>query len=879
LSAATSSATTPTPDAAWLLTFLPFSRLSTDAANYVVSVAEPASIPAGEVIVSPGDQPGLTVIRAGNATVTSPNAARPYTVGPGAAFGIRSILSGQPLYLGATAGRGGSAAAAASLALASLEDAAAAGDGRPPVAALLADTTGEATLEVSGAVTSPFEAGGPGAPAAAAGPADPAPATPPPPPPPPPTLVWRFPASILDQLASRFPGAERELLAGAAERAEAEAAAAASARAELEDDRARGAALQPYLVTAPKRGVIGASKYADRLRRAVVGASRSPTRAPVLVFGEPGLNKDNIAALIHFGSPDFARPLIAVDCDRLDSEGAVLFGRGNRRGLLAWLGDGTLLLNNVHLTPPGLRDALRALVTTGAYTPAPSPRRAAGAGGLAPAPILASPARIMITAEKRVADFEALMTVIKVPPLRVRPADVGPLARFFLADLSRRAGLPPTDLTSSALRQLEAYTFPDNIAELQAAVERAAAQSATAPGVAAAAAAAAAATASREGLAPVGGRPGGGPAAKAARASATKRLALSLPSPLAAAAGKLSEAVSSAAESSAVARKLMRGGSKGSAARGGGAPPAGGPPLALASLADVDLDAQPLPPAPGAASGAAIPAVALISAESLWFAAEGRDRLRLNLLATLPWLRPFLRGDFWVETLNFKIIAPIYAAYVAYLFLGPQDRAHSFGLNLFWCWWWPGIFLVYPALGRVWCTVCPFMIYGELVQRARTAAGAKLRRWPKESIEAWGPWFLYALFFGILVWERVWRLGAFWCVQGRREAGGGRRWWVRPARPPGARRPGQGEPRPRGPRALCSGPQGRKGRERGAVRGGGPPLSTFPPPPLIITIITPFPSHRRPRRPLLLAAPPHHGRRHGLLLLLREAALVPVPGE
>jgi hypothetical protein len=55
--------TLPTPDAAWLLTFLPFSRLSTDAANFLAATAAVASIPAGEVVVSPGDPPGLTLLR------------------------------------------------------------------------------------------------------------------------------------------------------------------------------------------------------------------------------------------------------------------------------------------------------------------------------------------------------------------------------------------------------------------------------------------------------------------------------------------------------------------------------------------------------------------------------------------------------------------------------------------------------------------------------------------------------------------------------------------------------------------------------------------------------------------------------------------------
>lgn len=33
-------------------------------------------------------------------------------------------------------------------------------------------------------------------------------------------------------------------------------------------------------------------------------------RRPVLVFGEPGLEKDNIAVLIHFSSPQHDRPMV-----------------------------------------------------------------------------------------------------------------------------------------------------------------------------------------------------------------------------------------------------------------------------------------------------------------------------------------------------------------------------------------------------------------------------------------------------------------------------------------------------------------------------------------------------------------------------------------
>ena len=37
---------------------------------------------------------------------------------------------------------------------------------------------------------------------------------------------------------------------------------------------------------------------------------------------------------------------------------------------------------------------------------------------------------------------------------------------------------------------------------------------------------------------------------------------------------------------------------------------------------------------------------------------------------------------------------------------------------------------IYPFLGRIWCSVCPFMIFGELTQRWQVARGVVLRKWP-----------------------------------------------------------------------------------------------------------------------------------------------------
>ncbi|PSC73341.1 ATPase AAA [Micractinium conductrix] len=149
----------------------------------------------------------------------------------------------------------------------------------------------------------------------------------------------------------------------------------------------------------------------------------------------------------------------------------------------------------------------------------------------------------------------------------------------------------------------------------------------------------------------------------------------------------------------------------------------------------------------------------LISEEQLWFAKKQvRDVLRLDLLTTFPQLRQFLCIEWWTERINFGFTAWVYPLIVAVLLWGPQDRDHNFALNAFWAWWWPGVSIVYPFLGRVWCSVCPFMITGELVQRWRISRGAELLKWPREQLDQWGAWSLFAMFAAILVWEEVWDL-------------------------------------------------------------------------------------------------------------------------
>lgn len=467
----------------------------------------------------------------------------------------------------------------------------------------------------------------------------------------------------------------------------------------LKEEERRQRFLEPYLVASPKVGIIGSSKYADRLRKQVISASRDTTRSPVVVVGEAGMCPDHIAALVHFGSTKRNGPIAEIDCSQVLHEEALLskvFGHGSAPGMLHWLGkDGTLLVNNAHMASPCFIERLQHLLQHGTYRPLPpttSPpssccstrggsccsskasgcQSASGCGGecqtqAAAVPQTQQPAertcstRILLASEISLPAFDGLVGVITVPPLRLRPADAVALQRFYVKRASRNtAERVQLALTPEAERQVQAYGFPAGKVELQAAVLRAVSQSRQQP-------------------------------------------------------------------------KGSRGASpSGSADHDGAAAARGGSPAGQVTLDQGDF----------------------------WGVSQESERFKIDLLSCAPWLRDFIRSGAFPEGLNHGFTKYAFGALLLGLVLGPQDRDHNGFLNLFWDWWWPGMFLLYPFAGRLWCSICPFMIWGQAAQRWRLAtdSAAKLIKWPTKEIESWSGWFMLSLFGAILVWEEVWDL-------------------------------------------------------------------------------------------------------------------------
>lgn len=436
-------------------------------------------------------------------------------------------------------------------------------------------------------------------------------------------VLWRLDGQWFKQLAEDSPQLSKELSRLLAEQLD-------QVSEQLLYEQERQQALRPYLVPKVVRGVVGSSRYAIRLREDVRQATHiepedAGRRPPILIFGEPGLGKDNLAALIHFGSGNKKAPLVKINCESLRS--VDLFGRGESRpGLLEWLGNGTLLLNNLQDLDPELEAPILSLLETGTYRPV-------SREGEAPPPQQQSSAWILMTSEKSLPKFAKKSgQQIKAPPLRVRKADIEAHVNYFLQLLCRDRDLTRPRLTPEALRRLQSYDFPGNITELESLVERAITQS----------------------------------------------------------------------ESKSV-----------------------------------------------------------LTEEVFWSAGASQKsrRLRLNLLNRYPRLRRFLLSPWWPDRINYGFTLWFYAIVVAVLFIGPQTRDANFALNMFWAWWWPLVLLGFPFVGRLWCAVCPFMIYGEVTQKLSLWLWPRqLGTWPRQWAERWGGWILYGGFLLILLWEELWNL-------------------------------------------------------------------------------------------------------------------------
>jgi DNA-binding NtrC family response regulator len=223
-----------------------------------------------------------------------------------------------------------------------------------------------------------------------------------------------------------------------------------------------------------------ASRRVLELAEKVAGASTT-----VLITGESGTGKDQLARWIHQQGPRRDAPLLKIDCASLPAElvESELFGheRGaftgavaRKPGRLEMAQNGTIVLDEVAALAPALQAKLLRVLEERTF------ERLGGTE------TLRMDARLMALTNtdlaKAVASgrfredlfFRLNVLSIVVPPLRDRRADIPQMAAHFLERLGPVHG--HTDSLAfdpSVIRLLELYDWPGNVRELKNAIEHA----------------------------------------------------------------------------------------------------------------------------------------------------------------------------------------------------------------------------------------------------------------------------------------------------------------------------------------------------------------------------------------------------------------------
>ena len=224
----------------------------------------------------------------------------------------------------------------------------------------------------------------------------------------------------------------------------------------------------------------------DPVSQAVTELARkvAETSTTLLITGESGTGKDQLARLIHELSSRRDAPYLKIDCASLPQElvESELFGheRGaftgaveRKRGRLEMATGGTIVLDEVAALLPATQSKLLRVLEERSF------ERLGGTETIkidARLVALTNADLGRAVATKRFREdlfFRLSVLIIHVPALRERQADIASLAEHFLSRLSAVHGRPGTTLSEAAHRTLASYEWPGNVRELKNAIERA----------------------------------------------------------------------------------------------------------------------------------------------------------------------------------------------------------------------------------------------------------------------------------------------------------------------------------------------------------------------------------------------------------------------
>lgn len=215
------------------------------------------------------------------------------------------------------------------------------------------------------------------------------------------------------------------------------------------------------------------------LNRAIeVAVQVAPTDLSVLITGESGVGKENLAQIIHQYSHRKHGPYIAVNCGAIpkgtvDSElfghekGSYTDAKSERKGYFEVAEGGTIFLDEVGELPMDVQSKLLRVLESKEYMRIGSSK------------VQKSNVRVIAATNLNMNEaiydgrfredlYYRLNTIpITVPPLRERKEDIIVLFRKFSSDFADKYHRPAVRLTEEAQQLLSNYYWPGNIRQLK----------------------------------------------------------------------------------------------------------------------------------------------------------------------------------------------------------------------------------------------------------------------------------------------------------------------------------------------------------------------------------------------------------------------------
>jgi two-component system, NtrC family, response regulator AtoC len=219
-----------------------------------------------------------------------------------------------------------------------------------------------------------------------------------------------------------------------------------------------------------------------RLLELAQKVANAPTT--LLITGESGTGKDQLARLIHELGPRRDAPFLKIDCASLPAQlvESELFGHEagaftgaveRKLGRLELGGSGTIVLDEIAALSPVAQGKLLRVLQERTF------ERLGSAETLRIAARLVALTNVDLNEAvgsgrfREDLYFRLNVLALTVPPLRDRRADILPLAEHLLLIVRTIHGRPGAHLGEATRRMLTAYSWPGNVRELRNALERA----------------------------------------------------------------------------------------------------------------------------------------------------------------------------------------------------------------------------------------------------------------------------------------------------------------------------------------------------------------------------------------------------------------------